>query len=98
MDGDITNTGTLESLKGLGISTVYNCAAVVKHYAAGDELEKINVEGVSNLVEFCRSDNARLIHISTVSVSGMISRARKKVRSLTRGLCTLDRKLKTSMC
>ena len=71
VDGDITNPGTLESLKGMGIGTVYNCAAVVKHYAAGDELEKINVEGVSNLVDFCRSDNARLIHISTVSVSGM---------------------------
>ncbi|MFA4997436.1 MAG: amino acid adenylation domain-containing protein, partial [Bacteroidales bacterium] len=71
VDGDITNPGTLESLKGMGISTVYNCAAVVKHYAAGDELVKINVEGVSNLVDFCRSDNARLIHISTVSVSGM---------------------------
>ncbi len=71
VDGDITNPGTLESLKGMGIGTVYNCAAVVKHYAAGDELEKINVEGVSNLVDFCRSDNARLIHVSTVSVSGM---------------------------
>ncbi|MDD4919571.1 MAG: amino acid adenylation domain-containing protein [Bacteroidales bacterium] len=74
VDGDITNTGTLESLKGLGIGTVYNCAAVVKHYAAGDELEKINVEGVSNLVDFCRSDNARLIQISTVSISGMRTR------------------------
>ena len=71
VDGDITNPGTLESLKGMGIGTVYNCAAVVKHYAAGDELEKINVEGVTNLVDFCRSDNARLIHVSTVSVSGM---------------------------
>jgi len=85
VDGDITNTGTLESLKGLGISTVYNCAAVVKHYAAGNELEKINVEGVSNLVEFCRSDNARLIHISTVSISGMLSRGTEEGKILDEG-------------
>ncbi|MDD3811824.1 MAG: amino acid adenylation domain-containing protein [Bacteroidales bacterium] len=71
VDGDITNPSTLDGLKGLNISTVYNCAAVVKHYAAGDELVKINVEGVSNLVTFCRGEDARLIHISTVSVSGM---------------------------
>ena len=75
VDGDITNKGTLESLKGMGISTVYNCAASVKHYAAGNELEKINVEGVSNLIDFCRSDNARLIHISTISVSGVMNKS-----------------------
>jgi hypothetical protein len=30
VDGDITNPSTLDGLKGLNISTVYNCAAVVK--------------------------------------------------------------------
>jgi len=85
VDLDITNKGTLESLKGLGIGTVYNCAAVVKHYAAGDELEKINVKGVSNLVDFCRSDNARLIHISTVSVSGMRYRDQAGDKALDEG-------------
>jgi amino acid adenylation domain-containing protein/thioester reductase-like protein len=74
IDGDITNIDTLDSLKGLGINTVYNCAASVKHFAAGNELDRINVEGVANLVDFCKKEQARLIHVSTVSVSGIMEK------------------------
>lgn len=74
IDGDITNIDTLNSLKGLGINTVYNCAASVKHFAAGNELDKINVEGVANLIDFCRDEKARLIHVSTVSVGGIMEK------------------------
>ncbi|HBL77655.1 MAG: hypothetical protein A2W90_02915 [Bacteroidetes bacterium GWF2_42_66] len=74
VDGDITNTDMLGSLKGKGISTVFNCAASVKHYAAGDELDKINVEGVANLVDLCKSEGARLIHVSTRSTGGLMER------------------------
>jgi gramicidin S synthase 2 len=74
VDGDITNTDMLKSLKGKGINTVFNCAASVKHYAAGDELDKINVEGVANLVDLCKSEGARLIHVSTRSTGGLMER------------------------
>jgi gramicidin S synthase 2 len=74
VDGDITNTKMLNSLKGKGINTVFNCAASVKHYAAGDELEKINVEGVANLIDLCKNEGARLIHVSTRSTGGLMKR------------------------
>ena len=33
-------------------------------------LEKINVHGVENLIDFCKNNGRRLIQISTVSVAG----------------------------
>ena len=74
VDGDITKTETLRSLKGKEINTVINCAASVKHYAAGDELDRINVDGVENLIGFCRGEGARLVHISTLSTGGLIEK------------------------
>ena len=44
--------------------TLINCAACVKHFAAGDVLEKINVIGVENLIDLCKNNARRLIHIS----------------------------------
>ena len=70
---DITDIQSLEELRGKGIKTVFNCAALVKHYAAGDELDKVNVDGVANLVDFCKRESARLIQISTISVAGSCS-------------------------
>lgn len=78
IDGDITNTDMLNSLKGKEIDTVFNCAASVKHYAAGDELEKINVEGVANLVDYSKNEGARLVHVSTRSISGLIESGKLK--------------------
>ena len=74
VDGDITSSDTLKSIKGKGIGTVFNCAASVKHFAAGDELDRINVEGVSNLIAYCKEEGARLIHISTLSIGGLIEK------------------------
>lgn len=59
-----------DSLRGGRIDTVINCAANVKHFSAGDDIEKVNVESVRNLVDFCLEESARLVHISTVSVAG----------------------------
>jgi gramicidin S synthase 2 len=74
VDCDITNIDTLKSLEGKNISTVFNCAASVKHYDTDNELEKINVDGVINLIGFCKSESARLIQISTMSTFGLIER------------------------
>ena len=52
------------------VDTVINCAASVKHYGSYQYLYEANVETTKRLIEFCKSANARLIHTSTLSVSG----------------------------
>ncbi len=74
INGDMTDTHLMESLMGKGINTVINCAASVKHFAVGDELNRINIDGVAHLIDFCKKEGARLIHISTRSSSGIIER------------------------
>lgn len=70
VDGDITSKEQVEKFSEYKFHTLINCAACVKHFAAGDVLEKINVQGVENLIEFCKNNGRRLIQISTVSVAG----------------------------
>ena len=72
VEGDITDANLGEKLKDLVIGTVFNCAALVKHYVADDLMDRINVGGVENLVTWCGQSGARLIHVSTYSVGGMI--------------------------
>ncbi len=52
------------------INTVINCAASVKHYGSYKYFYEVNVETVKRLIEFCKKSNAKLIHTSTLSVSG----------------------------
>ena len=70
VDGDITSKEQVEALAAHKFQTLINCAACVKHFAADDVLEKINVQGVKNLIDFCKNNGRRLIQISTVSVAG----------------------------
>ncbi|MBD5533226.1 MAG: NAD-dependent epimerase/dehydratase family protein, partial [Lachnospiraceae bacterium] len=70
IDGDITDLKSLESLKEYPFKTLINCAACVKHFSSDDTLQKINVDGVRNLIGLCSELNRRLIQISTVSVAG----------------------------
>ena len=70
IDGDITNAQSLEALEDIDFATVFNCAASVKHFANFSFLKSINVDGVCKLAELCLKKNARLIHVSTVSVGG----------------------------
>lgn len=51
-------------------SVVINSGALVKHYGQKQEFEDINVKGTKNVIEFCKKHGKRLLHISTVSVSG----------------------------
>lgn len=71
VEGDVTSLQSLESLKDKGISTVVNCAANVKHFSKGTDIEDVNIGGAANLAAFCLQTGARLVHVSTMSVGGM---------------------------
>ena len=70
IDGDITDVEAVDALINYPFKTLINCAACVKHFAAGDILTRINVEGVRNLINLCVKKKSRLIQISTVSIAG----------------------------
>ena len=52
------------------VDTVINCAASVKHYGSYKYFYEVNVESVKRLIDFCKESNSKLIHTSTLSVSG----------------------------
>lgn len=68
--GDITDPDSLKAAEDLPFDTLINCAALVKHFVKDDSLERINVQGVRNLIEMCERKGKRLIQTSTVSVAG----------------------------
>ena len=45
-------------------------AAIVKHYGDFEEFKKVNINGTQNVSNFSFTNNKRLIHISSISVSG----------------------------
>ena len=53
------------------IDIVINSAALVKHYGDYKKFYSINVLGTQKLIDFCKTYNKKLYHISTTSVSGM---------------------------
>ena len=67
VNGDVTQDIKVDGK----IDTVFNCAAVVKHFSKGTEIEDVNVGGALHCVKFCLLNNARLIHVSTYSTAGM---------------------------
>ena len=70
VEGDVTDYKYFEPLEGESIQTVFNCAANVKHFSNGTDIEDINVGGVVNCIKLCEKLDARLVHFSTVSVAG----------------------------
>lgn len=71
IQGDITQPGIFQEEFREPIDTVINSAANVAHFAYGDILEKVNVTGVKNLIEFAVPKGALFCQISTISVGGM---------------------------
>jgi thioester reductase-like protein len=53
------------------VDTVFNCAAIVKHFSEGTEIEDVNIGGAQRCVDFCIKTGAKLIHISTASTRGL---------------------------
>ena len=70
--GDVTAELTqLTSQIGISINTVFNCAAIVKHFSEGTEIEDVNIGGAKRCVDFCIQTGARLVHVSTASTRGL---------------------------
>ncbi len=70
IDGDITNKADFEKCLDLDVDMVINCAANVKHFSKGTDIEDVNYYGTLNIIEYCQHIGARLIHVSTMSVGG----------------------------
>ena len=65
--GDVTQ----DLDESLNVDTVFNCAAIVKHFSEGTEIEDVNIGGAQRCVDFCIKTGAKLIHISTASTRGL---------------------------
>ena len=75
VEGDITlhHLGlSEEEYKSLGntLTTVIHCAALVKHYGDYSTFQKINIDGTQRIIDLCEEFHLRLLHVSTISVSG----------------------------
>lgn len=71
VNGDITKADSFDKLFDYDIDIVINCAANVKHFSKGTDIEDVNLYGTLNVLEFCKKSNTRLVHVSTMSVGGM---------------------------
>ena len=70
IDGDITRYEDFEKLSSYRIDTIFNCAANVKHFSSGTDIEDINYGGVLNGLKFAKLKNSKFVQISTYSVAG----------------------------
>ena len=70
--GDVTaDLSQLTSQIDTSINTVFNCAAIVKHFSEGTEIEDVNIGGAKRCIDYCIQTSARLIHVSTTSTRGL---------------------------
>ena len=70
INGDVTNDFS-HLLSDISIQTVFNCAANVKHFSKGTDIEDVNIGGAQRCVDFCLATGARLVHVSTTSTGGI---------------------------
>lgn len=59
----------LDELKN-NINTIIHTAAIVKHYGYFEEFKETNVDGTKRVADFAYKNKKRLMHISSISVSG----------------------------
>ena len=71
IDGSIIDDSLYQKLAELPIDTYINCAANVKHFSAGTDIEDINYGGVKMALDFCRQKKCRFVQVSTASIAGM---------------------------
>ena len=69
IEGDIEREGLAEDIP-LDVHTVIHTAATVKHYGSYEYFYRVNVEGTRHVADYARTVGAKMIHISTLSVSG----------------------------
>ena len=65
--GDVTS----EIDTSVKADTLINCAAIVKHFAEGTEIEDVNVGGAAHCIDYCFATGARMIQVSTASTRGL---------------------------
>lgn len=72
VEGDVTNYESFATLPTAdeGITHLFNCAANVKHFSAGTDIEDINVGGAKNCIDYCIRARVMMVHTSTYSVAG----------------------------
>lgn len=68
VQGDVTQPIQLDA----HIDTVFNCAANVKHFSKGTDIEDVNIGGANTCIDFCLAKGARLMHVSTMSTGGIL--------------------------
>ncbi len=71
VDGNITEDAMYDQLMDYPINTYLNCAANVKHFSAGTDIEDVNLGGVVKGVAFALRKQCRFIQVSTGSIAGM---------------------------
>ncbi len=69
--GDVTKDFSDDVPLAANINTVFNCAANVKHFSRGTDIEDVNIGGAMSCVKYCLKTGARLVHVSTTSVGGL---------------------------
>ena len=67
--GDIEQKGLSDEIP-TDVQTIIHTAASVKHYGSYSYFNRVNTEGTAHVVEYAKKIGAKLIHISTLSVSG----------------------------
>ncbi|MCQ2964248.1 MAG: amino acid adenylation domain-containing protein [archaeon] len=70
IEGDITDYKDFEKLIPYNIDTLVNCAANVKHFSSGTDIEDINLGGVINGLKFAKLKDCKYVQVSTYSVAG----------------------------
>ena len=73
VNGDVTSdfTNAITQCHNNAINTVFNCAANVKHFSKGTDIEDVNIGGAKQCVDFCLATGAALVHVSTTSTGGI---------------------------
>ena len=55
----------------LKTDTLINCAAIVKHFSEGTEIEDVNIGGAAHCIDYCLATGAKMIQVSTASTRGL---------------------------
>lgn len=71
VEGDVCDPAMFGALEALPIDTLIHCAANVRHFSSGTDIEDINIGGAQNGIDFSRRKGCRFIHTSTASIAGL---------------------------
>ena len=72
VEGSLTDSDCFARLAQEPVDTVINCAANVKHFSKGTDIEDVNYYGFLNIIDFCKKTGACLVQTSTMSIGGTV--------------------------